>query len=253
MGAWGGPGQPRRRARRPEAGYSPPHAGRGAERSEGSRRWKLPSSNCKPDRGLREGAWSGPSRRGAPSVDRAAAGRHRGCSPPCVVAAAGGCRRPSPSLATGVGVAVLVAAALVDAVEHRLPERLVALAARARRRRAVAVGSADLRAAPLAGRRSSASRCSSPTSSRPRGMGFGDVKAGPCSAPRSACSMSSSPCWPSSSGWRRRPRGASPGAPASIPLGPALVAGALPPSPSARLAGVGHGGSTHGDRRRAIA
>jgi leader peptidase (prepilin peptidase)/N-methyltransferase len=130
-------------------------------------------------------------------------------------------------LGTVAGVVVLVAAALVDVAEHRLPNRVVATAAvpvvvalavgwSGDVGRSVALGAA-LVAGPLL-----LTHLASPT-----GMGFGDVKAGAVlgagvglvDAQLALFGLVAGLAIGASWGLARRAR--------SVPLGPALVAGAL--------------------------
>jgi len=147
---------------------------------------------------------------------------------------------PSTALVLGTGGAlvVLVAAALVDAVEHRLPNALVALAALPAVA-AMAVGwepsvarsvgtGALLMAVPLLVTHLAA----------PAGMGFGDVKAGvvlggalglvdgQLALFALVLGLAAGALW----GLTRRAR--------SIPLGPALVLGAVAALVVGRLLGV---------------
>ena len=85
-------------------------------------------------------------------------------------------RRSSP---TGVSLVVLVAAAVVDVAEHRLPNALVGLAAASRSCwRCSAAGSADLLRSSRRRRRLLGGPLLVTHLVSPAGMGFGDVKAG---------------------------------------------------------------------------
>jgi len=130
-------------------------------------------------------------------------------------------------LGTAAGVVVLVAAALVDVAEHRLPNRLVAAAAVPVVVALVVAWSGDVGrsvvlGAALVGGPLLLTHLASPT-----GMGFGDVKAGAVlgagvglvDARLALFGLVAGLAIGASWGLARRAR--------SVPLGPALVAGAL--------------------------
>jgi leader peptidase (prepilin peptidase)/N-methyltransferase len=144
--------------------------------------------------------------------------------------------------ATGVTLLVLVAAALVDAVEHRLPNPLVALAAVpvvVALTAGLASGAGrDVAWAALAGAAVVGAPLLLTHLVAPAGMGFGDVKAGAVLGAAVALTaielvplallvgLAAAACW----GLLRRAR--------SVPLGPALVGGALVALALGRLVGV---------------
>ena len=140
--------------------------------------------------------------------------------------------------ATAAALLVLVAAALVDAVEHRLPNRLVALAAVPVVVALAASWSADLARDVLAGALVVAVPLLAAHLVSPAGMGFGDVKAGAVLGAALGIldvqlavfalvlGLGAGAAW----GLTRRAR--------TIPLGPALVVGALAALTAARLLGL---------------
>ncbi len=142
-----------------------------------------------------------------------------------------------PSLATGASLVVLVPAALVDVIEHRLPNTLVGIAAVPVIIAVVASGGgllmpALIGAAVLGGPLLVTHLVS------PMGMGFGDVKAGVVAGaalglvdPQLALwalvlALGGAACW----GLARRAR--------NVALGPALLAGAIAALALARVLGV---------------
>ncbi len=136
----------------------------------------------------------------------------------------------SAAVATGLGVLVLVAAALVDAVEHRLPNALVGVAAvPVLGAMAVAwvTGGTPVVAGALAGAALVGGPLLVTHSRRPPEWASATSRPAPSSAQRSVSSAPRSPCSPllfglsGAAGWavagRRR----------TIALGPGLVAGAV--------------------------
>jgi leader peptidase (prepilin peptidase)/N-methyltransferase len=141
-------------------------------------------------------------------------------------------------VATAASLLVLVVAALVDAVEHRLPNRLVALAALPVVAAVAVSWSADVARDALAGALVVAVPLLVAHLVAPTGMGFGDVKAGAVLGAALGLldvqlavfalvlGLGAGAAWGLT--WRAR----------SIPLGPALVVGALAALTAARLLGL---------------
>ncbi len=142
------------------------------------------------------------------------------------------------ALASGAAVAVLVIAALVDAVAHRLPNALVATAAVPVVAALVLDWSDDLVRSSAAGAALAGVPLLVTHLIAPRGMGFGDVKAGIVlgaalgllAAPLALLALVLGLLAAATFGLLRRLR--------TIALGPALVAGALLALALGRLAGV---------------
>jgi leader peptidase (prepilin peptidase)/N-methyltransferase len=139
---------------------------------------------------------------------------------------------------TGAALTVLVAAALVDAAEHRLPNLLVALAAVPVAVTLLAGWSPDVARGVLAGAAVVGVPLLAAHLVAPAGMGFGDVKAGAVlgaavalvdvqlAALALVLGLAGAAAW----GVARRAR--------SIPLGPGLVGGALVALALGRLLGL---------------
>ena len=88
---------------------------------------------------------------------------------------------PRPRIATGLSLVVLIAAAAVDAVDHRLPNELVGAAAipvGVAAAIALAAGSPDIAVGALVGALLLGVPLLVAHLVSPSGMGFGDVKAG---------------------------------------------------------------------------
>ncbi len=145
----------------------------------------------------------------------------------------------SPAIvACGLSVLVLVVAALVDAVEHRIPDVLVLAASLPVVAALVLAGSPDLARSAAVGSAVVAGPLLVTHLVTPSGMGFGDVKAGAVLGAALGLigvevallalvlGLGVGAAW----GVGRRVR--------SIALGPALVAGALAAALIARLVGV---------------
>ena len=133
-------------------------------------------------------------------------------------------------IATGLALTVLTAAALVDAVDHRLPNGLVAMAALpvgVAIAIAAAAGSVDVALGALAGAALLGVPLLITHLVSPVGMGFGDVKAGAVvgaavglvnaqlAVLTLVLALGGSAAWALMHRWR------------TIPLGPGLVVGAL--------------------------
>jgi leader peptidase (prepilin peptidase)/N-methyltransferase len=152
----------------------------------------------------------------------------------CGVVTASWMAETARALATGAAIAVLVAAALVDAAEHRLPNVLVGLAA-VPVLLAVALGPTVMvvTGAAIVGVPLLATHLLAPD-----GMGFGDVKAGVVLGAALALvdtqlavlglvlGLAAGAAW----GLVRRAR--------TVPLGPALVGGAIAALAAGRLLGL---------------
>jgi leader peptidase (prepilin peptidase)/N-methyltransferase len=142
------------------------------------------------------------------------------------------------AVGAGGALAILVVAALVDVVEHRLPNPLVAAGAAAVAVTLVAEWSPDAGTAALAGAAIVGVPLLATHLVSPAGMGFGDVKAGAVvgaavalvdaqlAALTLVLGLAGAAVW----GLTRRVR--------SIPLGPALVGGALAALAVGRLLGL---------------
>ena len=96
----------------------------------------------------------------------------------CVALGAGPIIPSSAAVATGTSLLVLVLAALVDAVEHRLPNVLVACAAVPVVATLLVAGSGELARSSALGAALVAGPLLATHLVTPGGMGFGDVKAG---------------------------------------------------------------------------
>ena len=220
-----GPSTPRRTPAESSLQSAPTAVGAEGSRGHG---WSHPSSNCKPDRGIHEGAWSVPSApRGAPSARSARPLTVAGLAATVALTAAWAPPSSTAALATGASIAILTIAALVDAVAHRLPNALVASRPPSPSWRpshctgpptscAVRLAGAALLGGPLLVTHLIA----------PRGMGFGDVKAG--GRARRRPGPARRPAGPA----RPRPRPAAGGA-------VRVCRGASAPSPSARPSSPG--------------
>jgi leader peptidase (prepilin peptidase)/N-methyltransferase len=157
----------------------------------------------------------------------------------CVAVALAWQQQSPPVVATGLSLLVLVVAALVDAVEHRLPNPLVAGAALPVVLALAVAGSADLVRSATLGAVFVAGPLLLAHLVTPAGMGFGDVKAGAVLGAAIGLidvevallalvfGLGAGAAW----GIGRRAR--------SVALGPALVAGALAAALTARLSGIG--------------
>ena len=145
----------------------------------------------------------------------------------------------SAALATGARLVVLVAAALVDVAEHRLPNALLALAAAPVAAVLLLAGSADLARSAAVGAAMLAAPLLVTHLVSPAGMGFGDVKAGAVLGAALGLLDPQIALLALVLGLARRRRsGAWPGVSRSVAFGPGLVAGALLALVIARLAGV---------------
>jgi leader peptidase (prepilin peptidase)/N-methyltransferase len=142
------------------------------------------------------------------------------------------------ALATGATVAVLVAAALVDVVAHRLPNTLVAIAAVPVVAAVAIAWSDDLVTSALLGAALLGGPLLVTHLVAPRGMGFGDVKAGAVlgaalgllASPLAVLALVLGLLAAATFGLLGRRR--------AVALGPALVAGAVLALVLGRLAGV---------------
>ena len=191
---------------------------------------------------------AGASRRGVIRVIRSRVARRSGAAGRVLDGGRGG-RRRWPSTAVVGGRRRPAAAGhrrwrrgrsssppLVDAVDHRLPERASSPSPRSPSSSRSPLGwSGDLARGALLG----AALARRPAPRHPprlarRAWASATSRPAPCSAPRSACSPPRSPCWRLVLGLLAGGRvGPRPAAPRSIALGPALVAGAArSPSPS---------------------
>ena len=145
---------------------------------------------------------------------------------------------PPVSIAVGSSLAVLVIAAVVDVVEHRLPNVLVGLALVPSVLALSAAGSPDLLRSSVVGAGLLGGPLLVTHLVSPAGMGFGDVKAGAVAGaalglidPRLAVlalvvGLAAAASW----GLVRRSR--------AVPFGPGLVAGALAALVVARVVGI---------------
>lgn len=145
---------------------------------------------------------------------------------------------PPASVAVGLTLGVLVLAAVVDVVEHRLPNALVAIAAVPVAVALLAATSSDLLRSALFGAALLGGPLLLTHLVSPAGMGFGDVKAGAVAGAALGLidaqlallalvlGLAAAAGW----GLARRSR--------SVPFGPGLVAGALAALVVARIVGI---------------